>query len=89
MNAITQVENSKASVELAKIALDLAQKRVDADQKRYDLGTITLFFLLDSQTQLTQAQSTLVTQTVQHRRNLTNLLRSTGDLLTERGIATQ
>jgi outer membrane protein len=89
LNAITQVENSKASVELAKIALDLAQKRVDADQKRYDLGTITLFFLLDSQTQLTQAQSTLVTQTVQHRRNLTNLLRSTGDLLTERGIATQ
>jgi outer membrane protein len=89
LNAITQVENSKASVELAKIALDLAQKRVDADQKRYDLGTITLFFLLDSQTQLTQAQSTLVTQTVQHRRNLTNLLRSTGDLLTERGIAIQ
>ena len=89
LNAITQVENSKASVELAKIALDLAQKRVDADQKRYDLGTITLFFLLDSQTQLTQAQSTLVTQTVQHRRNLTNLLRTTGDLLTERGIAIQ
>jgi outer membrane protein len=89
LNAITQVENSKASVELAKIALDLAQKRVDADQKRYDLGTITLFFLLDSQTQLTQAQSTLVTQTVQHRRNLTNLLRSTGELLTERGIATK
>ena len=70
LNAITQVENSKASIELAKIALDLAQKRVDADQKRYDLGTITLFFLLDSQTQLTQAQSTLVNQTVQHRRNL-------------------
>ena len=68
LNAITQVENSKASVELAKVALDLAQKRVDAEQKRYDLGTITLFFLLDSQTQLTQAQSTLVTQTVQHRR---------------------
>jgi hypothetical protein len=38
---------------------------------------------------LTQAQSTLVTQTVQHRRNLTNLLRSTGELLTERGIATK
>ena len=73
LNAITQVENSKASIELAKIALDLAQKRVEADQKRYDLGTITLFFLLDSQTQLTQAQSTLVNQTVQYRRNLTNL----------------
>jgi outer membrane protein TolC len=89
LNAITQVENSKASIELAKIALDLAQKRVEADQKRYDLGTITLFFLLDSQTQLTQAQSTLVNQTVQYRRNLTNLYRTTGNLLSERGIAVQ
>lgn len=89
LNAITQVENSKASIELAKIALDLAQKRVEADQKRYDLGTITLFFLLDSQTQLTQAQSTLVNQTVQYRRNLTNLHRTTGNLLQERGIAIQ
>jgi len=89
LNAITQVENSKASIELARIALDLAQKRVDADQKRYDLGTITLFFLLDSQTQLTQAQSTLVNQTVQYRRNLTNLHRTAGDLLSERGIAIQ
>jgi outer membrane protein TolC len=89
LNAITQVENSRASIELAKIALDLVQKRVEADQKRYDLGTITLFFLLDSQTQLTQAQSTLVNQTVQYRRNLTNLYRTTGNLLSERGIAVQ
>jgi outer membrane protein TolC len=89
LNALTQVENSKASVELAKIALDLAQKRADADQKRYDLGTITLFFLLDSLTQLTTSQSSLVNQTVQYRRNLTNLQRVTGDLLTERGITIQ
>ncbi|HYP04628.1 MAG TPA: TolC family protein, partial [Bryobacteraceae bacterium] len=89
LNAITQVENSKASIELAKISLDLAQKRVDADQKRFDLGAITMFFLLDAQTQLTQAQSALVNQTVQYRRNLTNLLRVTGDLLSERGIAIQ
>lgn len=89
LNAITQVENSKASVELAKISLDLAEKRVAADTKRYDLGTITLFFLLDAQTQLTQANSALVNQTVQYRRNLTNLYRSSGDLLQERGIAIQ
>ncbi len=89
LNAITQVENSKASIELAKISLDLAEKRVAADTKRYDLGTITLFFLLDAQTQLTTAQSVLVNQTVQYRRNLTNLYRASGDLLTERGITVQ
>jgi outer membrane protein TolC len=86
LNAISQVENSRASVDLAKIAADLAQKRVEADQKRYDLGTITLFFLLDSQNSLTQAQSELVNNSVQYRRNLLNLLQRSGTLLQERGI---
>lgn len=88
LNAINQVENSRASVDLAKIAADLAQKRVEADQKRYELGTITLFFLLDSQNALTQAQSDLVNQSVQYRRNQLNLYRRTGTLLNERGITT-
>ncbi|MEO8128958.1 MAG: TolC family protein, partial [Bryobacteraceae bacterium] len=89
LNAISLVEGSKANIELAKIALDLAQKRVDAEQKKYDLGTSTLFFLLDAQTALNQAQSALVNQSVNHRKNLTNLLRYTGELLPERGIAIQ
>jgi len=89
LNAISMVEGSKANIELAKIALDLAQKRVDAEQKKYDLGTSTLFFLLDAQTALNLAQSTLVNQSVNHRKNLTNLLRFTGELLAERGIAIQ
>ncbi len=88
LNAVNQVENSRASVDLAKIAADLAQKRVEADQKRYELGTITLFFLLDSQNALTQAQSDLVNQSVQYRRNLLNLYRRAGTLLNERGIST-
>ena len=89
VNAITQVERSKASVELARVALDLAQKRSDAEQKKFDLGTTTLFFVLDAQTQLNASQSNLVNQTVTYRRNLTNLQRVTGDLLRERGIAVQ
>ncbi len=89
LNAISLVEGSKASIELAKVALDFAQKRVDAEQKKYDLGTSTLFFLLDAQTALNRAQSDLVNQSVIHRKSLTNLLRFTGELLSERGIAIQ
>ena len=48
-----------------------------------------MFFVLDAQTELAQAESALVNQTVNYRRNLTNLLRVTGDLLSERGIAIQ
>lgn len=86
LNAVSQVESSRASVELAKVALDLAQKRADAEQRKYDLGTTTLFFLLDAQTALNQAQSNLVTQTVNLHKNRANLLRVTGELLPERGI---
>lgn len=89
LNAITEVERSRASVELARVALDLAQKRLEGDQKRYDLGTITLYFLLDAQTAYNRAQSDLVSQVVQYRRNLTALSRTTADLLAERGIAVQ
>jgi outer membrane protein TolC len=89
LNAINQVENSRASVELAKVALDFSEKRVEAEQKRYDLGVTTIFFLLDAQNALVQANSNLVQQSVQYRRNLTNLLRVTGELLEERGITIQ
>ena len=47
VNAITNLENSRASVELARTARDLAQKRVDAEQKKYDLGIETIFFRAD------------------------------------------
>lgn len=86
LNAINQVENSRASVEIAKIAADLAQKRVDAEKKRYDLGVTQLFFVLDAQQALTQAQSELVNNSVQYRRNLLNLQLRTGKLLQEKNI---
>ncbi len=86
LNAINQVENSRASVKLAQIARDLAQKRVDAEQKRYELGTTTIFFVLAAQTDLTQAESSLVTQSVSYRRNLLILQQRTGELLAERGV---
>lgn len=89
LNAVNNVESSRAGVELAKIAADLAQKRVEADDKRYQLGTITLFFLLDAQTALTAAQSDLVNQSVTYRRNQLQLLQRTGELLAERGVAVQ
>ncbi len=86
LNGINQVENSRAAVRLAQIARDLAQNRVDADQKRYDLGTITIFFLLDSQNALTQAESRLVTESVNYRRARLQLMQRTGELLEERGV---
>ena len=89
LNAISRAQSSRASVELAKVALDFAQKRVDAEQKKYDLGVSTLFFLLDAQSALNRAQSDLVNQSVNYRRDLLNLQRITGELLAERNITIQ
>lgn len=89
LNAITQVENSRASVRLAQVALDYALKRAEADQKRYDLGVINIFFLLSAQNDLTQAQSNLVNQTVQYRRNMLTLQQRLGTLPEDKGIVIQ
>jgi outer membrane protein len=89
LNAITNLDNSRAGVDLATIARDLAQKRVDAEQKKYELGIDTIFFLLTAETDLTTAESQLVNQTINYRLSELALLRSLGTLLEERGIAVQ
>jgi outer membrane protein TolC len=89
LNAVSQVESSKASVKLAAVARDLAQKQLDAEQKKYDLGTSVIFFVLDAQTRLVNAEAQLVNTTIQYRRNQITLLRVTGDLLEDRGIQVQ
>jgi outer membrane protein TolC len=89
LNAVSQVESSKASVKLAGIAQDFAQKRLDAEQKKYELGTSQIFFVLQAQQDLVNAQSTLVRESVNYRRNLLNLLRRTGELLEDRGVVVE
>jgi outer membrane protein TolC len=89
LTAVTEVESSREGVKLAKIAVDFARKRVEADQKRYELGAITVFFLLSGQTDLATAESNLVSQIIQHRRDLLNLQQRLGTLLADRGIVVQ
>jgi outer membrane protein len=89
LNAISQTQAAKDSVRLAKIAKDFSQKYLDAEQKKYELGTSQIFFVLQAQTALVNADSTLVQNEITYRRNMLNLLRKTGELLDERGITLQ
>jgi len=86
LTAISLLNSSKEGIRIATIARDLAKKRVDADQKRYELGAITLYFVLSSQTDFITAESNLVSQIINYRRSELNLLQRTGQLLEERGI---
>jgi outer membrane protein TolC len=89
LNAVSQLESSREAVKLALVARGLAQKYLDAEQKKYELGTSQVFFVLQAQGSLVAAESAVVQNAVNYRRNLMNLLRSTGELLEERGIAVQ
>lgn len=89
LTAINQVESAKKSVGLAKVALDFAHKYLDAEQKKYDLGTSTVYFVLQAQQALVNADFAVVQNTVAYRRNLLNLAAKTGTLLEDRGIAVQ
>jgi outer membrane protein len=86
LTAVHNLESAKAGVKLAAVAADFAKKQVEAEQKKYDLGTNVMYFVLVAQTDLVNAQSELVSQSIQYRKSLLNLYRYTGELLDQRGI---
>jgi len=55
-NSVHQLEQAKLSLEAAKISRELAQKNLQAEERKYQLGSSTVFFVLDAQTQLAQAE---------------------------------
>jgi HAE1 family hydrophobic/amphiphilic exporter-1 len=80
-NAVNQLEQSRLSVSAAQIALDLARKNLAAEERKYELGVQTIFFVLDAQTQLAQAEQSLLQAHISYQRAVTALERSTGGLL--------
>ena len=84
--AITSIDLANASIESAKLARDLAQKNVDAEQQKYELGTITAFEVLDSQSRLATAESSLLNAYVGFQEAFVNYRRATWTLLDGLGM---
>ena len=80
-NAVHQLEQSKLSMEAAKIALDLGQKNLQAEQRKYELGSETLFVLLETQTELAQSEVSLIQSQVNYQLAVASMYYSTGELL--------
>jgi outer membrane protein TolC len=89
LNAVSNVESSRASLKLALVARGFAAKYLDAENQKFQLGSEPMQFVLQAQTQLSQAESAVVQAQVGLRRNLLNLFTQTGELLDQRGIAIQ
>jgi outer membrane protein len=80
-NAVHMLEVSKLTVEAAKVALDLAEKTLKAEERKYELGSETIFFVLEAQTELSTAEQSLVQAQVNYQLAVAAVDHATGDLL--------
>jgi outer membrane protein TolC len=80
-NAVHALEQAKLSMEAAKVAEDLARETLHADERKYELGAETVFFVLDAQNQLTQAEQSLIRAQVNFQLAVAAVDHATGDLL--------
>lgn len=86
-NAQYAVQQNRASVDSAKAAVELAKQSLDAEQKKYQFGTSTATLVLQYESQLATAESTLVNATVAYEKSRLELDRSTGTVLDHFGIS--
>jgi outer membrane protein len=89
LTSVNLVESSKVALDLSIKSRDFAQKRLDAENKKYELGTSQIFLVLQAQTDLINAESNVVIQSINYKRNILNMLQTTGTLLDERGVVVQ
>jgi len=86
-NAQYAVQQNRASVDSAKAAVELGRQSLDAEQKKYQFGTSTNTLVLQFQSQLATAESTLVNAMVAYEKSRVELDRATGQLLDHAGIS--
>jgi outer membrane protein TolC len=65
----------------AKVSRDLAQKTLEAEQRKYELGASQIFFVLDAQNQLAQAELSLVQAEIGYQLAVAGVEHATGTLL--------
>ena len=80
-NAVHQLEVSKLSLSAAAEALDLAKKTLAAEQRKYELGAETIFFVLDAQSTVQQAEQSYLQAQIGYQLALAQLDHATGNLL--------
>jgi outer membrane protein len=80
-DAVHLLEQAKLSLEAAKVSEDLARKSLQAEQRKYQLGGSTVFFVLDAQTQLANAEFALAQAQTNYQTAVAAVDHATGKLL--------
>jgi outer membrane protein len=87
--SLNSLELADASIGAAVSARDLARKNVAAEQQKYELGTITAFEVLDSQTRLASSESALLAAYVTYQQAFVDYQRATWGLLDGLGMVVE
>jgi outer membrane protein TolC len=80
-NAVHLLEQAKLTLQAAKISEDLARKNLQAEERKYQLGGSTIFFVLDAQTQLANAEFSLAQAQTNYQTAVAAVDHATGKLL--------
>jgi outer membrane protein TolC len=80
-NALIGLQQSRARFQAAQKSRILQEQNLDAEQKKYALGASTIFFVIQAQRDLAQAQAAEVSALSAYNRARVSLNRATGQIL--------
>jgi len=86
-NAQFGVEQNRASVASAQAAVDYARQSLDAEQKKYQFGTSTTTAVLQTQSALATAESTLMSAMAAYEKSRIELDRAVGVTLDKANVS--
>jgi outer membrane protein TolC len=87
-NAVHDLEQAELVITAAQASRDLSAQNLSAEERKYQLGAETIFFVLDAQNQLSQAELSLVQAKIAYQRAMTEVDHATGALLRKHNVST-
>jgi HAE1 family hydrophobic/amphiphilic exporter-1 len=85
-NAVQAVETAKMRIESSKAAREYAQQQLEGEEKKFQAGLSTTFFVLQRQTDLSQAQLTEIQALADYNKAVADLQRVISTTLSSNNI---
>jgi outer membrane protein len=79
-NAVHLLEQAKLSIAASQEALDLSRKNLIAEQRKHELGSGDVFFVLEAQTEVAEAESSVLQAQVAYQLAVAAVEHATGKL---------
>lgn len=86
-NAVHDLEQAELVITAAQTSRDLSAKNLSAEERKYQLGAETIFFVLDAQNQLSQAELSVVQAKIAYQRAVAEVDHATGTLLHKHNVS--